>query len=255
MVGLSLTPASSASLLLNLEGVFTAVVAWFVFKEHFDRRIVLGMVAITAGGLFLSWAGRPEFGVPWGTVAIAGACLAWGIDNNLTRRIAAGDPLQIAGVKGFIAGAVNLTLAGAAGATLPGFLTVVTAAGAGFFCYGVSLTFFVLALRHLGTARTGAYFSVAPFIVAILSILVLGEFLTLSFLVAASLMGFGVWLHLTEQHEHQHGHELLEHDHRHVHDKHHQHGHAEEPHSHPHLHSEILHSHLHYPDIHHRHSH
>ncbi|HKA53979.1 MAG TPA: EamA family transporter, partial [Candidatus Binatia bacterium] len=255
MVGLALTPASSASLLLNLEGVFTAVVAWFVFKEHCDRRIAAGMLAIIAGGLLLSWAGRPQFGVPWGAAAIVGACLAWGLDNNLTRRVAAGDPLQIAGLKGLIAGAVNLTLARAAGVNLPGFLTVVTAAVVGFFGYGVSLAFFVLALRHVGTARTGAYFSVAPFIGAALAVLVLGERPTLSFLAAAGLMGIGVWLHLTEQHQHQHRHEPLAHDHRHVHDEHHRHGHDEEPHSHPHSHPEILHSHLHYPDIHHRHGH
>jgi drug/metabolite transporter (DMT)-like permease len=255
MVGLALTPASSASLLLNLEGVFTAVVAWVVFKEHCDRRIALGMLAIIVGGFLLSWAGRPQFGVPWGAVAIVGACLAWGLDNNLTRRVAAGDPLQIAGVKGFVAGAVNLTLARAAGVHLPGVLTLVTTAVVGFLGYGVSLAFFVLALRHVGTARTGAYFSVAPFIGATLAVLVLGERPTLSFLAAAGLMGVGVWLHLTEQHQHRHRHEPLEHDHRHAHDEHHRHGHGEEPHSHPHSHPEILHSHLHYPDIHHRHGH
>jgi drug/metabolite transporter (DMT)-like permease len=255
MVGLTTTPASSASLLLNLEGVFTAILAWFVFKEHFDRYIALGMAAITAGGLLLSWADRPELGVPWGAVAIVGACLAWGIDNNLTRRVAAGDPLQIAGVKGFIAGAVNLTLARAAGAHLPGFLTVATAAGVGFLGYGVSLTFFVLALRHVGTARTGAYFSLAPFIGALISTLILGDHLTVYFLVSAALMGVGVWLHLAERHEHEHRHQPLEHDHRHIHDEHHQHGHGEESHSHPHSHSEMIHVHPHYPDLHHRHGH
>ena len=255
MVGLVLTPASSASLLLNLEGVFTTALAWFVCKEHFDRRIALGMAAITAGSFLLSWAGRPEVEVPWGAVAILGACLAWGIDNNLTRRVAAGDPVQIAGLKGCIAGTVNLTLAWVAGAHLPGFSTVAMVAVVGFLGYGVSLTLFVAALRHLGTARTGAYFSLAPFIGATLSLLVLGESLTVSFVVAAALMGIGVWLYLTEQHEHQHEHELLEHDHRHVHDAHHLHGHSEEPHSHPHIHQGVRHIHPHYPDIHHRHGH
>ncbi len=255
MVGLAFTPASSASLLLNLEGVFTAVIAWFVFKEHFDRRIAVGMGAITAGGLLLSWAGRPELGVPWGAVAIVGACLAWGIDNNLTRKVSAGDPVQIAGVKGFIAGAVNLLIALTAGAPLPGVLTVLTAAVMGFLGYGVSLVLFVLALRHLGTARTGAYFSLAPFAGALISLLVLGDHLTVYFLVAAALMGVGVWLHLTERHEHKHRHQPLEHDHRHVHDEHHQHGHGEEPHSHPHSHPEMRHGHPHYPDLHHRHGH
>lgn len=255
MIGLSLTPASSASLLLNLEGVFTAVVAWLAFKEHCDRRIMLGMVAITAGGLLLSWTGQPELGMSWGSVAIIGACLAWGIDNNLTRKISAGNPVQIAAAKGLIAGMVNLILAHAAGAALPTPLAVATTALIGFLSYGVSLTFFVLALRHIGTARTGAYFSVAPFIGATLSLLVLGERFTLPFLVAAGLMGIGLWLHLTEQHEHQHKHELLEHAHRHIHDEHHQHGQDEEPHSHPHSHPDIFHSHPHYPDIHHRHGH
>lgn len=260
MVGLAITPASSASLLLNLEGVFTAVLAWFVFKENFDRRIALGMAAITLGGLVLSWGGRLEVGMPWGALAITGACLAWGIDNNLTRRVSAGDPVQIAATKGLVAGAVNLTIALAIGAHVPAFSTVTMAAMLGFFGYGVSLTLFVLALRHIGTARTGAYFSLAPFVGALISVLILRDSLTLQFLIAAVLMGIGVWLHLTERHEHEHWHEAIEHDHRHVHDEHHQHEHDEwirlgEPHSHPHRHERMLHSHPHYPDIHHRHAH
>ncbi len=260
MVGLVITPASSASLLLNLEGVFTAMLAWFVFKENFDRRIALGMVAITLGGVLLSWGERPEVGVPWGAIAISGACLAWGIDNNLTRRVSAGDPVQTAAAKGLVAGAVNLTIALAAGAALPSLLTVTMAALLGFFGYGVSLTLFVLALRHIGTARTGAYFSLAPFVGALISVLVLRDSLTFQFLIAAVLMGTGVWLHLTERHGHEHRHDGLEHDHRHVYDEHHQHEHDEsvassEPHSHPHRHETIVHSHPHYPDIHHRHAH
>jgi drug/metabolite transporter (DMT)-like permease len=255
MVGLALTPASSASLLLNLEGVFTVVLAWSVCKENVGRRLVLGMAAITAGGLLLSWADRPQWGVPWGAVAIVSACLAWSLDNNLTRQISAGDPLPIAGAKGFVAGVVNLTIAMVTGAKMPDFLTTLTAAIVGLLGYGVSLTLFVVGLRCLGTARTGAYFSVAPFVGAALSVLVLGERLTLSFLGAAALMGMGVWLHLTERHTHAHWHEPLAHDHRHVHDEHHQHGHGEEAHSHPHAHGEVRHWHPHYPDIHHRHDH
>ena len=260
MVGLAISAASSTSLLLNLEGVFTAVLAWFVFKENFDRRIALGMVAITLGGLVLSWGGRLEVGVPWGALAITGACLAWGIDNNLTRRVSAGDPVQIAAIKGLVAGAVNLTIALAIGAHVPAFLTVTMAALLGFFGYGVSLTLFVLALRHIGTARTGAYFSLAPFVGALISVLILRDGLTYQLVIAAALMGVGVWLHLTERHEHEHLHEGIEHDHRHVHDEHHQHEHDEgvpldEPHSHPHRHERMVHSHHHYPDIHHRHAH
>ena len=255
MLGLARTPASSASLLLNLEGVCTALLAWGVFQEYYDRRIVWGMAAITAGGLVLSWGGQPQLGSSWGTVAIMGACLAWGIDNNLTRKIAAVDPLQIAGVKGFTAGVINVMIAFTAGAHVPALPVLSAAMVLGLFGYGASLVLFVLALRHLGTARTGAYFSVAPFFGAALAIAVLGEILTVQLVVAASLMGLGLGLHLTERHIHAHWHEVLEHEHSHMHDEHHPHGDTEEPHSHRHTHSASRHSHAHYPDIHHRHGH
>ncbi len=255
MVGLSATPASSASLLLNLEGVFTAILAWCVFKEHHDRRIVWGMAAIATGGLVLSWTGRPELSSFWGNVAIIGACLAWAIDNNLTRKISAGDPVQIAGTKGLAAGMVNLVIAFAAAANVPSTPTVLTAAVVGFLGYGVSLVLFILALRYIGTARTGAYFSLAPFTGAAISILVLDDRLTTQLLVAAALMGLGAWLHLTERHEHAHWHEPLEHEHGHIHDAHHPHGDVEDLHSHLHTHPALPHRHPHYPDIHHRHDH
>ena len=255
MVGLSSTPASSASLLLSLEGVLTAILAWFVFKEHFDHRIVLGMVAITTGSLLLSWEGQPEIGLPWGVFAIVGACLAWAIDNNLTRKVSGGNLLQIAGAKGLIAGVVNLAIAFATGARMPGLHLILTAAVVGLLGYGISLMLFVLALRHLGTARTSAYFSLAPFVGAAFSLLALDERPTLFVLIATVFIGIGMWLHLTERHEHEHWHERLEHDHQHIHDEHHQHTYSEEPHSHPHLHQQMLHSHFHYPDLHHRHGH
>ena len=255
MIGLTTTPASSASLLLNLEGVFTTILAWCVFKEHYDRRLVGGMAAIAAGGLVLSWGGRPELRSSVGALAVVGACLAWAIDNNVTRKISAGDPVQIAGIKGFVAGTVNLVIALVAGASLPSARTVLTAAVVGFLGYGVSLVLFILALRYIGTARTGAYFSLAPFAGATISIFVLGDRLTTQLLVAAALMGLGAWLHVTERHEHTHWHEPLEHEHGHSHDTHHPHGAEEEPHSHLHTHPAVHHSHPHYPDIHHRHGH
>ena len=260
MWGLAATPASSASLLLNLEGVLTALLAWFVFKENFDRRIALGMALIAAGGVSLSWMGRPATGVPWSSLAIVGACLAWAIDNNLTRKVSAGDPVQIAMLKGLVAGSVNTGLALALGAKLPAASSLLATGVVGFFGYGVSLTLFVLALRHIGTARTGAYFSVAPFVGAAISILFLGDTLTIGFIAAAVLMALGVWLHLTERHGHEHHHEPMEHDHLHQHDDHHQHVHSAsdlpgEPHSHAHRHEPMIHSHPHYPDIHHRHRH
>lgn len=258
MIGLSLTPASFASLLLNLEGVFTALLAWFVFKENFDRRIALGMIAIAAGGLLLSWSGQLELGIPWGAIAIAGACLAWGIDNNLTRKVSAGDPLQIIGIKGFAAGIVNLSIAMIIGTKLPAIIIILSALLVGFLGYGISLTLFVLALRYIGTARTGAYFALAPFIGATISIIGFGDRLTFFFGAAAVLMGIGVWLHLTEHHEHEHLHKVIEHEHNHTHDEHHAHHkstQSEKSHSHPHKHEMIRHSHPHYPDIHHRHEH
>lgn len=260
MIGLTLTPASSASLLLNLEGVLTALLAWFVFKENFDRRIFFGMVLIVAAGILLSWDQRPALGVPWGALAIVAACLCWAIDNNLTRRISAGDAVQIAGIKGLVAGSVNLSIALALGLPLPEASTALIAGVVGFGGYGLSLVLFVLALRHLGTARTGAYFSVAPFAGAAIALLMLGETPGLVFWVAATLMGAGIWLHLSETHAHAHSHVLMSHAHGHSHDAHHQHTHdfpwdGKEPHSHPHQHEPLSHAHPHFPDIHHRHRH
>ena len=259
MFGLRQTDAASASLILNLEGVFTALLAWFVFNENFDRRIAWGMAAIVAGGVVLS-AG-PAFRAQGliGPVAIAAACLAWAIDNNLTRKVAIHDAMLIACLKGLIAGSVSVALALASGAELPTRLVVLEAVLLGFVGYGLSLTLFVVALRGLGTARTGAYFSLAPFLGAAFAV-ALGASITVPLMVAGVLMGIGVWLHLTEHHEHTHTHALTKHEHPHVHDEHHRHQHApgqnaNEPHSHEHLHEPIRHAHAHYPDVHHRHEH
>ena len=259
MLGLNVTPASSAALLLNLEGLATMAIAWFVLREHTDTRIVLGALAILLGAVLLSWQQTVE-GVGWGALAIVGACAAWGIDNNLTRKLSAADPVQIAMTKGLVAGAVNVGLAIWNGAAWP---SAVPAAGSlliGFFGYGISLVMFVLALRYLGSGRTGAYFSTAPFIGAVLGICIFKEPVTGSFIAAAALMGIGVWLHLAERHEHEHAHEEMEHEHAHVHDEHHQHAHGPddppgEPHVHVHRHRPMVHKHPHYPDLHHRHSH
>ncbi|HEY2883925.1 MAG TPA: EamA family transporter [Rhizomicrobium sp.] len=259
MLGLSNTTASSAALLLNLEGLATMAIAWIIFRENVDRRLLLGAFAILGGALLLSWQGGPS-GIGLGALAIAGACVAWGIDNNLTRKLSSADPVQIALIKGLVAGCVNFTLAVALGARLPSLPTLVGAAIVGFFGYGVSLVFFVLGLRHLGTARTGAYFSTAPFIGALLAVLMLGESVTLRLLIAGTLMAIGLYFHLTETHAHEHTHSAMDHEHRHRHDAHHQHAHGPddppgEPHSHWHHHAPIMHKHSHYPDMHHRHDH
>jgi drug/metabolite transporter (DMT)-like permease len=191
---------------------------------------------------------------------IAGACLCWGIDNNLTRKLSSSDPVQIAMLKGLVAGAVNLALALSQGAALPSGGTIAVVGVVGFLGYGVSLALFVLGLRYLGTARTSAYFSLAPFVGAVLAVAMLGEPLSMHLLVAGGLMGFGLWLHLAERHEHEHVHEPMEHEHRHRHDEHHQHAHSAsnppgEPHTHWHRHVRLVHRHPHYPDLHHRHGH
>lgn len=258
MFGLVHTEAASASLLLNLEGLATMAIAWLVFHENVDRRLLLGAFAILAGAALLSWQGRASFN--WGAVLIVAACISWGIDNNLTRKLSSADPVQIAMLKGLVAGSVNLTLALAQGASLPGTGTILAAGVVGFFGYGVSLALFVFGLRYLGTARTGAYFSLAPFIGAVLALVLLDEPLTVRLLLAGALMAVGLWLHLTERHDHDHTHEAMEHEHRHTHDAHHQHAHAAgdppgEPHSHWHRHQPLVHRHPHYPDLHHRHSH
>jgi drug/metabolite transporter (DMT)-like permease len=261
MVGLATTEASAAALLLNLEALATMGIAWLWFRENVDRRLLVGAFAILAGAVILSWPGETGgAALGWGAAAVAGACLAWGLDNNLTRKLSAADPVQIAAIKGLAAGLVNLALALSLGAALPGPLAVAGAASLGFVGYGLSLVLFVLALRHLGTARTGAYYSVAPFVGAVIAVLLLDEPVTLRLAAAALLMGIGVWLHLTERHEHEHWHEPIEHEHAHRHDAHHQHAHVPgdppgEPHAHPHRHAALKHRHAHYPDIHHRHPH
>lgn len=260
MVGLSRTDASTASLLLTLEGVATALLAWFVFHENFDRRVAVGMALLVLGAAVLAWSGQPTLSALTGPAAITGACFLWGVDNNLTRKVSLADPLEIVAWKGLVAGPTNLLIGFWAGGNLPAPDVIALAGIVGFLGYGVSLALFVLALRDLGTARAGAYFSTAPFIGAVVAIALLGDPWTLQITAAGMLMALGVWLHLTEHHEHTHEHDPLLHDHAHTHDEHHQHEHgpddpAGEPHSHAHRHVWIRHAHPHVPDMHHVHRH
>ncbi|MTJ81964.1 MAG: EamA family transporter [Telmatospirillum sp.] len=287
MWGLVSTAGSTASLLLNAEGVLTALLAWFAFHEHVEPRIAIGMVFIVVGTGILSWSGGADPATAgsagWGGAAIVAACLCWALDNNLTRRVSLSDPVRIAALKGLAAGATNTVLALAFGAS-PGssilaaaFPGPLVAAGlVGFLGYGVSLVLFVVALRHLGTARAGAYFSAAPVVGAGLAGAFLGEPVTLRLALATALMAAGVWLHLTERHAHAHDHTAIGHTHSHRHDPHHSHSHgpqqqdgaedgaedgdgvgggAAAEHSHWHVHEPIRHSHPHFPDAHHRHDH
>lgn len=258
--GLRAGTAVQSSLLLNLEGVFTALLAWSLFREHVAARIAIGMALIALGGAALAWAPSDPLTVGAPGMLVTAACLAWAIDNNLTRRVSGGDPVQIAALKGLVAGSINVLLALSRGASWPTAMATLGAAIVGVLGYGVSLVLFVLALRILGTARTGAYFSTAPFVGALSGVLALQEPLTGATLVATLLMGAGVWLHLSERHEHEHAHEPLAHTHPHAHDDHHQHEHApgtpaEDVHRHAHRHAPIRHGHPHYPDVHHSHRH
>jgi len=261
MYGLAGMPASGASLLLNAEAVFTALIAWFVFRENFDRRIASGMALIVAGAVAIAWQGEVSLGTFAPALAVLGACLAWAVDNNLTRKVALADATFIAMWKGLAAGAVNVVLAiSVVDARWPAPALVAVTMALGFAAYGVSLALFVVALRGLGTARTGAYFSTAPFAGAALAIALLGEPLTANLVAGAVLMAAGVWLHLSERHEHSHTHVPTSHSHEHDHDEHHRHAHGPcdppgEPHTHEHAHAALTHRHPHYPDTHHRHGH
>jgi drug/metabolite transporter (DMT)-like permease len=258
--GLRESSGATASLLLNLENVMTVALAWFVFREHRSARVVAGMAAIVAACIVLSWptGGNASHGAGAGLIALA--CLGWALDNNLTRKIAANDAMLIAAAKGCVGGVVNLTLAMFYAGELPRAEAAVTAGFVGFFGYGISLVWFVIALRELGAARTGAYFATAPFIGVAIAFTLLGERPVATFFIALPLMACGVWLHLTERHSHIHVHDRLVHDHSHRHDAHHRHEHAfpwdgTEPHRHEHVHEPLLHAHPHFPDLHHRHGH
>ncbi len=256
--GLAATSASTAALLLNLEALATMAIAWVVLREATSRRVLSGAVAILAAAVLLSWQGSAT--ASWGAAAIAGACVAWGIDNNLTRRLSFADPLQITAFKGLAAGTVNCGLALGLTAGLPPLPAVLWALVVGFLGYGVSLALFVISLRQLGVARTSAYFAAAPFLGAGVAVLLLDEPASARLLAAGALMAVGVYLHLSERHAHEHRHESLAHEHRHTHDAHHDHHHgtndpAGQPHTHTHTHAPMWHSHPHFPDLHHRHEH
>jgi drug/metabolite transporter (DMT)-like permease len=260
MFGLAEGSAGQASLLLNAEGILTVLVAWWVFGEHVDRRIASGMALITIGALVVAWQPGAEMERGRPALLVVGACLAWAVDNNLTRRVSGGDPMLIAAIKGAAAGTANLAVAVASGEPLPDAGAIVTTALVGLVGYGVSLVLFVRALRELGAARTSAYFSTAPFLGAVAAIAILREPFTASLAVGGALMAVGVWLHVSEQHAHEHVHEPLTHTHLHEHDIHHRHAHEAgtpggEPHVHAHTHAPLRHAHPHYPDLHHRHEH
>jgi drug/metabolite transporter (DMT)-like permease len=256
--GLSGLAASAASLLLAAEAVLTVLLAALLFREAVAGRIWLASLLILGAGALLAWTPQLALPVSPHALAVLAACLLWGLDNNLTRRISLADPYAIAMWKGLAAGVVNTSIGLVLAPAAPQSSWLI-ALGAGALGYGASLVLYVLAMRHLGAARTAAHFGTAPFFGAALSIALLGEPLTPVLAAAFALTAAATWLALSERHQHEHVHEALEHEHRHVHDLHHQHVHGAdegpEPHAHRHRHEPMRHSHPHFPDLHHGHRH
>jgi drug/metabolite transporter (DMT)-like permease len=258
MLGLNLISGFSVSLLLNLEGIATAVIAVLVFRENSGPRLWLALICMTAAGVLLSWS--PEQGTfnITGPVLILLAVVGWGVDNNLTRQISNRNPIQITYIKGLAGGAISLSVALILGIGIPFDITLLFALLLGSLSYGLSLVFFIKALRGLGSSRTGAFFSLGPFIGAVVSIAVLREAIGWVMFPAFLLIASGVWLIVGEKHVHAHAHPSMTHTHRHRHDDlHHLHQHPQScrEHSHEHCHPQLNHSHVHWPDTLHRHTH
>jgi len=259
LFSLKATPAATASLLLNFEAVSTAIIATVFFKEALGKRVWAAIALITASAVLLTWNPSEEWGFSLGALGVVGACVLWGVDNNLTRNVSAKDPLTITSVKGLGAGTVSLILSLAAGSPFPSAAMVLSALLLGVFSYGISIVLLIAAMRYLGAARSSAFFGTAPFIGAVVSVIIFGEFPALQFYISIPLMVAGAVLISGEKHQHRHLHPCMEHNHQHRHDDmHHTHVHEDGftgEHAHPHVHETMEHDHPHSPDIHHRHPH
>ena len=260
LLGLARVSGTAGALLLNLEAPLTIVLAALVFGEHLGRRATLAAACILLGAVVLRVTPGEVVVDSLGVLAIAAACLCWGLDNNLTQRLSLKDPFQVVRIKCLAAGTFNTALAFALGATVPGARFVALAMGLGVLSYGISVVLDAYALRLHGAAREAAYFATAPFVGAVAAVPLLGDSLAAPELAAMALMALGVVLLLRERHAHEHVHEPMDHEHLHAHDEHHQHEHTAddppgEPHAHPHRHARMVHDHPHAPDLHHRHPH
>ena len=258
-LGLRATSGTSASLLLNLEAVFTVALGAMVHREPVGRRVVAAVVVIAAGGAVVSIAPGEGAATIVGSLFVAGATLAWALDNTLSRPLSELDPGQVVAGKGAIGAALSVAMAFVFGEPLPAPLAALGVLACGAIGYGGSLRLYLRAQRILGSARTGSVFAVAPFLGAIVA-LSLGEpFGGIATLVGGGLMALGVYLHLTESHDHDHDHPALTHDHPHSHDDGHHDDHRHEGlapgivHAHPHTHEPRSHRHAHGEDVHHRH--
>lgn len=254
--GLSHAPAATASLLLNLELVFTTVLAYFVFKEHIGPRVMAGTALVVVAGVVLGWSGDAD--LRWGVLLIAAACFCWAIDNCVTANLDELAPSHITFVKGVVAGGANLAVGLSIGGSVPAW-SVVWALVVGGFGYGMSITLWVAGARELGAARGQLVFATAPFVGAIVAWTAFSDQVTTREVVSLLIAGLGVSFVLRSDHQHEHHHEAIEHDHEHVHDDgHHDHEHPVDGlirHQHAHPHHELVHTHPHVPDVHHRHDH
>ena len=259
MYGLGRLPGSTASLLLNLEAPFSIAFAVLVFGESLAPREALGAGAVVLGGAALGLPSVLGGFQVMGALAVAGACVGWALDNNLSQRLSLHDPVAVVRVKSLVAGAVNVVLALALGERIPGGLALLAALVTGLLGYGMSIVLHLRAMREVGAARQAALFATAPFAGACAAVPLLGEHLGLREVGAALAMAVGVAVMVRAHHQHLHEHEGLEHEHAHLHDEHHLHEHegvvVAEAHSHPHRHAPLSHEHAHMPDAHHRHAH
>ncbi len=253
MVSLQTTPASTASLLLNFEGVATTLIALFFFRESISRRALVAILAITLASIFLSTNFKSGMGFSLGALGILLACTLWGLDNNFTRNISAKDPLTIVAWKGLVAGTFSLLLGLFLGQQLPALRSILDILLLGFISYGLSTMLFIYSMRGLGASRTSALYGTAPLAGVMLSILIFHDPITWSFILAAILMVAGALMLSSEEHAHFHIHMPVVHEHRHAHDEFHDHDSAQVTHSHDHEHPRTEHEHGHMPDIHHRH--
>ena len=258
--GLQRTSGTGASLMLTLEALFTAVLAWRLYGETMDRRVWAAVLLLLAGGIALVLDQSQSGGCQlWGLLAVMAATAAWGMDNTLSRPLAERDPGQVVLAKAVLGVAATAGLAWLAGEPRPGAWAALGLMAVGASGYGLSLRFYLLAQRAFGAARTGSVFAFAPFIGAALAIGLGERSGGWGLLLGGVLMLLGVAVHLMESHHHEHAHEALEHEHAHTHDDgHHDHVHDPMPagaHSHVHVHRPVRHSHAHVPDIHHAHRH
>lgn len=259
MIGLTMTTSSNASLLNNFEIVSTSLIALLIFKEAIGKRMWIAIALITLSSIILSVEDFSSLTFSTGSIFVILACLCWGFENNCTRMLSLKDPRQIVIVKGFGSGVGSLIIALFLKQQSANLFYLGMALLLGFVAYGLSIYFYIIAQRELGAARTSAYYAVAPFIGVLMAVIIFGQQLTASFIIALVIMIIGAYLAGVEHHRHSHVHEEITHEHRHSHtDSHHLHVHDHAvagEHSHVHTHEKIEHVHKHTPDMHHTHAH